>query len=417
MSEFAQRREKLLDMMEPNSAAIIFSGVSKITSEDEYYPFIVNRNFYYLTGIKQENSVLLLIKGLGENKEYLFIDPYDPVKERWTGKRITPDEAKETSNIKNVYFNASLDGILSLTLSKEGQYGIIKYFYIDLTPEIKIDNDKYTTDFADQIKKDHPELEIINVYHKVMRLRMVKSEEEIECIREAIKKTNLGINKLIMNLEPGKYEYEIADLFEFNGREKGKDNLAFDTIIASGVNSTCLHYPTQDCKINEDDIILFDLGYRHELYCADISRTYPVSGTFSPIQRKIYEAVLNCNKAVIAYIKEGLTIKDLQEFAVSYLKNECVRMRLISPEEDIRKYYIHNVSHHLGLDTHDISDRTIPLEAGNVITVEPGLYFPELKIGVRIEDDVLVTRGRAEVLSSGIIKEINDIEKMFKTRC
>ena len=137
---------------------------------------------------------------------------------------------------------------------------------------------------------------------------------------------------------------------------------------------------------------------------------------FMEIQRKIYEAVLNFNKAVIAYIKEGLTIKDLQEFAVSYLKNECVRMRLISPDEDIRKYYIHNVSHHLGLDTHDISDRTIPLEAGNVITVEPGLYFPELKIGVRIEDDVLVTRGRAEVLSSGIIKEINDIEKMFKTR-
>lgn len=414
MSEFDIRRKKLLSQMEENSVAIIFAGTSKITSEDEFFPFIVNRNFFYLTGIMQENSVLMLIKGLGEEKEYLFIDPYDPVKERWTGKRITPEEAKSTSMMKNVYFTTSLESILELTFGKE-EYGMIEKVYVDLTPEIKIQHNCYTTDFANKIETKYG-VKVENVYPFLMKMRMIKSEEEIENLREAIKKTNLGINKLIMNLYPGKYEYELADLFEFNGREKGKDNLAFSTIIAAGVNSTCMHYPTQDCKIMEDDIILFDLGYRHNLYCADISRTYPVNGVFSPMQRKIYEAVLNCNKAVISYIREGLTIKDLQEFALNYLKNECVRMKLISPEEDIRKYYIHNVSHHLGLDTHDISNRDIPLEAGNVITVEPGLYFPELKIGVRIEDDVLVTKSRAEVLSGGIIKEINDIEKMFKTR-
>ena len=414
--EFDVRRENLFNLMEDNSIAIIFSGVSKITSEDEYFPFIVNRNFYYLSGIEQENSILMLIKGLGEKKAYLFIDPYDPVKERWTGKRINPEQAKEASQLKNVYFNTSFESMFTLALSKDGQFGEIKNIYIDLTPEIKIKEGAYTLDFARKIEKDYPNVKVENIYPLIRDLRMIKSDEEIENIRLAINKTNMGINKLIYNLHPGIYEYELADLFEFNGRDKGRDNLAFSTIIASGVNSTCLHYPTQDCKIMEDDIILFDLGYRHQLYCADISRTYPVKGVFSPLQRKIYEAVLNCNKAVIAYIKEGLTIKDLQDFAVNFLKNECVRMKLISPEEDIRKYYIHNISHHLGLDTHDISDRQKPLQAGNVITVEPGLYFPELKIGVRIEDDVLVTKGRAEVLSSGIIKEISDIEKMFKTR-
>ena len=415
MAEFELRRNKLFDKMEENSMAILFAGTSKITSEDEFFPFVVNRNFYYLTGITQENSVLILIKTIGENKSYLFIDPYDPVKERWTGKRINPEEAKAASEMKNVYFTSSLESILSLVLDKK-EYGKIRSIYVDMTPEIKISKEKYTTDFIETIKNKYAEIIVKDVYPLVMRMRMVKSEEEIENLREAIKKTNLGINKLIMNLYEGRYEYELADLFEFNGREKGKNNLAFDTIIASGENATCLHYPTQDAMIKENDLVLFDLGYRHNLYCADISRTYPVNGKFEGMQKKIYEAVLNCNKAVISYIKEGLTIKDLQEFTINYLKNECIRMKIMSPTDDIKKYYIHNVSHHLGLDTHDAADRSLPLEAGNVITVEPGLYFPDLKIGVRIEDDVLVTHARAEVLSGGIIKEINDIEKMFKTR-
>ena len=415
MAEFELRRNKLFEKMEENSIALIFAGVSKVSSEDEFLPFVVNRHFYYLTGIEQENSVLMLVKSFGENKAYLFIDPYDPVKERWTGKRINPEQAKEASQMKNVYFTNSFESMLTLALENK-EYGSLKHIYIDLTPEIKISKQGYTTDFADKIRKSYKDMEVIDIYPIIMRMRMVKSEEEVNELREAIKKTNLGINQLIMSLREGRYEYELAVLFDLNGKIKGKENLAFPTIIATGVNATCMHYPTQDSMIKEEDLILFDLGYRYNLYCADISRTYPVNGVFSGMQKKIYEAVLNCNKAVIAYIKEGLTLKDLQEFTINFLRNECVRMKIINPDDDIRKYYIHNVSHHLGLDTHDCADRSIPLEAGNVITVEPGLYFPELKIGVRIEDDVLVTRSRAEVLSGGIIKEINDIEKMFKTR-
>ena len=413
MKEFDVRRAKLLDKMENNSVALIFSGVSKISSEDEFLPFVVNRNFFYLSGIEQENSCLMLIKGVGVTKENLFIDPFDPVKERWTGKKLNVDQAKDLSQVSNVFTNDAFASMLTLVF--EGKYGEIKNLYVDLAPELKIKNEYSTKSLAEDFKAKY-NLNIIDVYPMIRDMRMVKSELEIEELRAAIRKTNIGINRLIKALRPGMYEYELADLFEFSGREKGRSNLAFSTIVGAGVNSTCLHYPTQDCKIQADDIILFDLGYRENLYCADISRTYPVSGVYSPMQRKVYEAVLNCNKAVIAYIREGLTIKDLQEFATNYLKNECVRLKLISPEEDIRKYYIHNVSHHLGLNTHDISDRSRPLEKGNVITVEPGLYFPELKIGVRIEDDVLVTSGRAEVLSDSIIKEANDIEKLFKTK-
>ena len=411
MSEFNVRREKLLNMMEEKSIALIYSGVSKIASEDDFLPFCVNRNFYYLSGIEQEGSILMLVKGIGVDKQSLFISPFDPLKERWTGKKLTPQEASEISMLQNVYTSDTFETILSLTIKELGR---VNKIYLDLAPEIKIKDSYSTRELQKKYREEGYEVE--DVYPLIRRLRMVKSEEEIEHLRKAIDKTNMALNKLMKALRPGVYEYELADLFEFSGREKGKNNLSFPTIVGAGINSTCLHYPTLNCKVQEGDIVLFDLGLMDSLYCADISRTYPVDGVFSELQRKIYEAVLNCNKAVIAYIKEGLTIADLQNFAIEYLKNECVRMKLIKPEADIRKYYIHNVSHHLGLDTHDISDRNIPLERGNVITVEPGLYFPEHKIGVRIEDDVLVTATRAEVLSSGIIKEIHDIEKMLKTR-
>ena len=414
--EFDIRRKKFLDKMEENSAAIIYSGVSKISSEDEFYDFVVNRNFYYLTGIEQENSVLLLVKGIGVANEYLFIDPFDPVKVRWTGKKLSNEEAGEKSQMQNVFPNTGLESRIDLVFSKENnQYGNIKKLYIDLSPEIKVAHELTTKQVAENLKEKY-DLEVENVYPILMRMRMIKSDEEVEELRKAIDKTNVGLNQIISRLRPGLYEYELSDFFDFNGREKGVPNNSFPTIVGAGINSTCLHYPTKDCLIQEGDVVLFDLGLRHNLYCADISRTYPVNGTFSPIQREIYEAVLVTNKAVMAYAMPGRTLKDLNNLAIERLKNECVRRKLISPDEDIRKYYFHSVSHHLGLDTHDISDRDLPLEAGNVITDEPGLYFPQHKCGVRLEDDILITDRGAINLSEGIIKEVSDIEKMLKTR-
>lgn len=415
MAEYLLRRNRLLERMKENSIAIIYSGVSKITSEDDVYPFVTNRNFYYLTGIKQEDSILVLIKGLGESKTYLFIQPYDPVKETWTGRRITPKEASDASSIENVYPNTDLASIIDLVLGEKKQFGDIETVYLDLAPEIKVADEKYTKDVKAELVEKYS-VAVEDVYPILRRMRMVKSEEEISEMKKAIDLTNLGLNMLANNLYPGVYEFELANKFNFFGRNSAEENLAFTTIAASGKNATCLHYHEETCAVKDGDLILFDLGFRHNVYCSDISRTYPVNGEFSPIQKKIYEIVLGCNKSVIAMIKEGLTIADLQSFTVEYLKNECIRNGLMKPEDDIRKYYMHGVSHHLGLDTHDISDRSIPLEAGNVITVEPGLYFSELGIGVRIEDDVLVTKGKAEVLSSSILKEVKDIERLFKTR-
>ena len=418
MSELENRRKKVFDQMKDNSIAILFSGVSKIASEDEYLPFTVNKNFFYLTSISQEHSALLLIKGVGQKKAYLFVDPYSELKEKWTGKRLTLEAASLISDLDNVYTTDNFETMLNLALSNEkNQYGDIDCIYLDLTsPEQKLKDGFFMNDLSVKFKLDYSDKNIVDIYPIMRDLRMVKSSEEIENLIKAIEKTNNGIAFLINKLSSGMIEHELADYFELYGRLHDRSPLAFSTIIASGKNATCLHYPTQNEAIKDSDLVLFDLGYSHNGYSADISRTFPVNGKFSGLQAKVYEAVLNCNKAVIAMVKPGLTIKDLQDFAVEFLRKECLRLGLMKEDDDIRNYYYHNVSHHLGLDTHDIADREKPLEKGNVITVEPGLYFAKYNTGVRIEDDVLITLDGAVVLSKNIVKEIYEIESLMARR-
>lgn len=417
MSELRNRRDNLFSRMKEGSAAVIFAGAPKICSEDELYPFLSNRNFFYLTGIEQENSILLLVKGLGEKKVYLFVDEYNEVKEKWTGKRITFEEAGSIAEVENVYSTSSFEHMLSLALKeKDNQYGKISTLYLDLSPELKIKDVYSTVNFEEFIHAEYPNVETANVYPIIRDLRMVKSSVEIRNIVNAIDLTNGGISQLILDMKPGLVEKSVADTFEFYGRKHGCYQLAFPTIVAGGKNATCLHYPQQKDALRDNTLVLFDLGYTYEGYSADISRTYPVNGTFTPLQRSIYEAVLACNKAVINYVRAGMTINDLQAYATEFLRKECISRGLMSEDGDIRRYYYHNVSHFLGLDTHDTGDRSKPLEDGNVITVEPGLYFAEHGIGVRIEDDVVIREGRGECLSKNIAKEVEDIERIFATK-
>ena len=419
MLELESRRKKVFDQMKDNSVAILFSGVSKIASEDECLPFVVNNNFFYLTGIKQEHSALILIKGIGERRTYLFIDAYNELKEKWTGKRLTMDNAMALSDIKNIYTTDNFETMLNLALTNEAnQYGDIDCVYLDLTsPEQKLKDGFFMNDLQIKLKLDYQK-DIVDIYPIMRDIRMIKSPVEIENIIKAIEKTNNGISYLISKMSAGMVEHEIADEFEMYGRAHDRAPLAFSTIVAGGKNATCLHYPIeqQNDTLNENDLVLFDLGFSYNGYSADISRTFPIGGKFNDLQRNVYEAVLNCNKSVIAMARPGLKIKDLQEHAVEFLKNECIKRGLMDQNDDIRNYYYHNVSHHLGLDTHDISDREKPLENGNIITVEPGLYFAKYGIGVRIEDDVLITLDGSVVLSKNIVKEVDEIERLMNRR-
>ena len=414
--EYTLRRNKLFNLLDDNSVTILFSGVGRKKSGDENYEFVPNKNFYYLTGIEQENSILLLIKNDGEKQSYLFVDEKDEKIEKWIGYKLTLKEAREISGVENVAVRTTFDGkMLAFFDTNNKTHERISKFYIDLEPELKIGESTSTQAYAEELKKEH-KVQVLDVGYLIGGLRKIKSEAEIELIREAIETTNLGLKHALLELKAGKYEYNLRNSFEFAVFEDQDAKLAFSSIVAAGQNATILHYPSQKNKIEKGNLVLFDVGAAKNYYASDISRTYPENGKFSDIQKKIYQIVLNCNKQTAKFMRPGITLNEANEFAKEFLAAECIEKGLISSKEELARVYYHSVSHFLGLDTHDFGSKNDKLVPGNVVTCEPGLYFKDLGIGVRIEDDVLITEEGSEVLSDGILKEVNEIEKMLRSR-
>lgn len=424
-SEFEARRERLFDLMDSGSALLLYSGLPKVSSADEDLPFEVNRNFYYLTGIAQEGSALLLINSDGEMQEFLFILPYDAKKEKWYGKRLTPLEASAKSGINNCLLSNTIASKIEAIFSPSiRQYGEVNELYLDLDREIKIADEMSTRKYKEQFSVLFPEVKVRDCYPLITTLRLRKSSSEVNELREAISITKNAISSVLNKMAPGVKEYVLADEFLRSvNDENGYQGLAFPTIMASGVNATCLHYPTPLSTLKDGDLLLMDLGARNAFYCADVSRTFPINGKFSPIQKTIYDIVLGANKLVIEKARPGITIGDLQRLTIDFLAKRCVEEGLLKSEEEIIDVYFHGVSHLIGLDTHDPylnplgkDSKTIPLEPGMIISDEPGLYFENLGIGVRIEDDLLITSDGVEVLTSSIIKEIDDIERFLASK-
>ena len=217
------------------------------------------------------------------------------------------------------------------------------------------------------------------------------------------------------NAKAGMKEYELEAYFDFNCKSKGVKDLAFKTIAAAGKNATVLHYVDNNAEMKDGDLILFDLGAQYKYYNADISRTFPVNGKFTERQKEVYNAVLSVNEEIIKTIKPGITTAEINEKANDLLGEACVKLGLLEDKKDFRKYYFHSIGHSLGLDTHDIViDRNFTFEPGMVYTVEPGLYIPEESIGIRIEDDILVTEDGAISLTKDMIKTVDEIEEFMK---
>lgn len=415
--ELLERRNKVFNKLNDFSIAVLFSGVAKKCSADEDYNFVVNKNFYYLTQIDQEDSMLILYKTPTQKETFLFVQPYDESKEKWTGKRLTIQEAKTLSAVDNVLINESFNPKLDLLIGELKELNENHCsFYLDLDDELKIASRTTTKEFKENLANRYDFLSIYNIYDLIIEDRMIKSHEEIQCLRKAIDVTKAGIYALMNNIKPNMYEYELSSLFEYTILSKFNCKTSFNTIAASGKNATILHYPKPIDTLVEGDLMLFDLGAQYNYYCGDISRVLPINGTFNELQLKLYNEVLKCNELVIRSITPGICISELQEIAKRSLAKSLIDLGIAKSEEELIKYYFHNVSHHLGLDTHDPSFREKPLVPGNVITVEPGLYIKELGIGIRIEDDILVTQNGNINLSSEIVKKAKEIEKLMSTR-
>ncbi len=409
-------RKRLFDNLDNNSIAIIHSGYEKFKSADSSYDFFINNNFYYLTGIDQSNVILVIGKFNNQYMEWLFIKPCDEYTAKWLGATLSFEEVSEISgvNIKNIFditfFNSKVDA-----LYQSNRYGLneAETVYLDLEHRnIPLFN-SFALDYAKKLKDRFPSVVIKNCYNYIISLRMCKNEAEVKLIKESIGTTGRAIENVMSHHNELTNESIANAYHDFTIIKEGKC-LSFNDIIASGINGTVLHYDDNNSDITSNSLLLMDVGCYTKHYSSDITRTIPVSGKFTKRQKEVYEVVLNVNKKCIDYAKSGMSWKELNDYACQLLVEGCKKLGLIKEDAELRKYYFHSIGHSLGLDVHDPSHANEGLKEGMVITIEPGLYIPEEAIGIRIEDNILITKDKAINLSSNIIKEIDDIEEFMK---
>lgn len=429
------RREKLNSMLDENSLVIVLGASNVARSYDDGYKFKQNKNFYYLTGFNEPNSALILAPGgmqvhdeksskIIKTKELLFVQKKDPLRETWIGKRLGYSNVKKGLGIETGMENSKLGDILNdlITSDKYNKIYISLYDLNFLSGEVKEQLRSFESSWITLTTN----VQIMDVNFILSKMRSVKNEFEIEQARYASTVTAAGFYNTIQMIKPDMYEYQVQALLEYHYKELGCQDEAFETIVAGGNNTCILHYNTNRNKLKSGELVLMDSGAEFNYYNGDLTRTVPVNGKFTKEQREIYQIVLDTQYAVIKKIKPGVKLTDLHKYSNEQLKKGMQKLGLLKKGYDSSKYTLHRVGHHIGLDTHDaVANKTIgkndfdKLSIGNIITVEPGLYFPEdakeiperyRKIGVRIEDDVLVTKMGAEVLSDSLPKEIEDIE-------
>lgn len=409
--DFNRRRQEVLEKMEANSILILYSGIEVHVSADEYAPFEANRNFFYLTGLRRDKMALVLDKAAEKPAVKLFIEEADPTMERWYGRKVTVEEAKEITGIEDVSFIDDLESRIDFIMTRED----VDAIYFDTYRHQLEDMEDYNLVKANEFARKYPGTRIKNCYPIIAEMRMQKDADEVNLIRDAIKLTDEGLQCVMRNLKPEMKEYQAQADFEYSIKRNGADSVSFPTIAGSGINGTMLHYETNQDTCKDGTLLLLDLGAKYKGYCADITRTYPVNGTFTERQREVYNIVLAANRKIAEVAKPGMTTVELNNVCKKVLAEGCIRLGLIEKEEEIGKYYMHGVSHHLGIDVHDVTvDSNRRLRPGAIISDEPGLYIDEWEIGIRIEDDLLITEDGCECLSEGIIRTADEIEAFMR---
>jgi len=394
-SEYKARREALAKAL-PGSVTVMF-GRSERDTDDLRTGFFQEPNFFYLTGWMEPGAVMLLEpRADASPREILFLPERNPVRERWTGQKTGPgdDNAKTATGFDTVLPVEKLESELKASLERcRNLYTV---------------GDSATA----SLKALAPLRPVESAATAIARLRMHKSPREIEMLQRSADATVAAHRAAWKGAAPGMYEYQVAALMTGVYFDRGCERSAYAPIVGSGANATILHYSRNSRRMDRGDLLLMDVAAECGGYASDVTRTIPVGAGFSARQREIYEIVLGAQKAVIAAVKPGMTISrnvpgSLYRVAFDYFNTHGKDLH----GEPLAKYFIHGVSHHVGLDVHDAWDPEVPLEEGMVITVEPGLYIPEEGIGVRIEDTVLVTRDGARVMTSALPREAEEIEK------
>ncbi len=403
--DFPAHRQRLWDALPGDGIVILFSGRPLLRTADEEYRYAPNHNYYYLTGLDRENQVLVLTRRGSERTATLFIEPVDPRAEAWTGRMMTAEQARSLSNIDDV---ATVDRWLPHVnrLIESGHYPDV---YLDLEHREWAGPPSDAVRFAHRLVEKHPGTPVRNVFPILAELRRIKSAGEIARVRAAIAHTKAGLAAILAHTRPGVREYQLNG--HFTGTLIGGGvRTAYPPIIATGANAAVLHYTTLRDTVQPGEVLLVDAAAAFAYYKADITRTFPADGTFTNAQRAIHDLVGEASHEVMAAMRPGVLHRELQTLTRRVLGRGMKALGYLRDESEIGQYYFHGVSHYLGLDTHDVGEYR-ELEPGMVLTVEPGLYLKDQGLGVRIEDDVLITANGVEVLSDGIPQDARAMER------
>jgi len=406
---FRRRRQRFYEDLKDGEALILFAGSAPRKTADASYRFFANRNFYYLTGILQTDSIFLAVKQGSGIQETLFVHQKDPMVERWHGYRLAPEEVSELSGVESVEHLDVFDRVLKGHLDS----GIASIWY---------DFDKFDTDRADapqnrhsaKLRTAYPFLSFQNAYGHICAERTVKDAEEIACIREAMTISRDGIHAMMKSVRSGMYEYQLEAVFNKVLADAGVRESAFANIVSGGRNNFYIHYEEPTGILHDGDLVLTDVGARKHEYVTDISRAFPVNGKFTTEQKEVYNIALTVNEELMGLLTPGaVSFSEIEAHSRRRVGEELVAAGYLGEDEDVSKYYWHKGTHHIGLDVHDVGPHGNPIEPGMVFTIDVGIYIEDKNIGFRVEDNVAITETGYEHLSAEIVREVDDIEAMM----
>jgi Xaa-Pro aminopeptidase len=418
---FIQNRQRFVKKMEKNAIAIFNSNDELPMNGDALYKFKQNADLFWLTGITQEDSMLVLFPDNPDKKyrEVLVLVRPNELKEKWDGHRLRKEEAKAISGVETIVWLDSIDGLLQVWIH------LSDTIYLNTNENDRKANLVPVRDYryAEEMRQRYPLHQYKRCARIMKELRAIKTKEEVEVIKKAIDITDKTFRRLLKFIQPGVWEHEIeAEIYHEFLRNRATGP-AYGSIIASGDRARTLHYVAnnQECKAGE--MILMDFGAEYGGYCADLTRTVPVSGKFTSRQKKIYNACLHLHNYAKSILKPGITIVDYtekvgEEATQVFLKTGLLKKTEVKNEDPenraYRKYLYHGISHHLGVDVHDLGTRTEPIQPGMLFTIEPGIYIEEEKMGVRIENNVWITGNGNTDLMENIPITAEDIEALMK---
>lgn len=421
-SLYTQNRSNFIKHLKPNSVAVFNSNDIMPTNADGTMPYRQNNDLLYLSGVDQEESILVIAPNASnpKHREILFVKETSELIAIWEGEKLDKIAATKQSGIETVYWLSQFENVFHNLVTEA------EYIYLNQNEHLRAIVTVETRDdrFRKDCKAKYPNHEYERLAPIMRKLRPIKSQLEIDVMQQACNITEKGFRRLLDFVKPGVMEYEIeAELMhEFLiNRSRG---FAYEPIIASGFNACVLHYVQNNKECRSGDVILLDVGAEYANYASDMTRCIPVSGKFTPRQKEVYNAVLRVMKGATAMLVPGTLHNEYHEEVGKMMESELIGLGLLDKHDVAKqdannplykKYFMHGTSHHIGLDVHDVEERNRPFEEGMVLTVEPGLYIREESLGIRLENDVLITNNGQHDLMANIPLEADEIEDLMNS--